>query len=600
MFPHTSKGRIETRYAWGVTRILLGLACLAGLCLQNTIAKERPHKTEPIAAASGGQINFPASLIPKIPPSMPTVKLTAQAPPESFLRETLGKVGVKTESIKPLSHTKLMGERNVPKELVGVTEKNHVHAYWHQQTGEVEIFPEFGKLTPEKFEGKGDAHLGKAVMVAKGVFARPDIIPHDATKFTLGEARAIVGSTAQRASGSGKPTVSTPQIYLTYVPVFRTVNGMNVVGTGSRAAVAVGNEGNIHGMVLHWKAGTLSTEAREGRTAAQVHAELKKLLEPLAKEGDVEVLSVEIAYYDGNGDSMLPVYRTISRVHPHALPEGSPELLKTDDYFVTYLAYGGGQLPGALVQGSGPQPTRVPKDRAAVSSGEVPAGDPTVGRYVVQNAPAPPNESAGFVAEANGFWTGLQSSILAPFFTNAQYYWDSPAMFTTQEASYVNSVNIALTEAHGAPWWFSTQSDCCDAVTINTIPASQGYGGFNHGQLDFWIIHSCAVVPSPQEKSDWAGPWWNVFQGLHAVMGAHTAMYFDGGAVNQPFGQNIGNGAAVVPAWFNAMLSYNSPTNEPPVDRPSAVYVCGFENDSALDIAPLPPPNCLTVLYQPD
>lgn len=596
MCAQTPTGKNKNRTTWGVARILLGLACIAGLSWQNNMAQEPSNRM----TMSGGRVSFPASLIPKIPSSLPTIKLTAQARPESFLRETLGKIGVNLETIQPLSHTSLLATKTAPEQLIGVVKQDHLHAYWHQQTGEAEIFPDFEILKPEKFVGRRDLDLERAVTLAKEVFARPDILPKDVSQYTLGEARPVVGSTARRTAASREPAVSGQRLYLTYVPVQRTINGLKVYGTGSRAAIAVGTDGNIQGLVLHWKVASLSTRVHEERTAAQVHAALTKLVEPMARDSDVEVLSVEIAYYDDNGDSMLPVYRAISRLHPHASPRAPAALLHNNDYVATYVAYGNGRLPAALVPGSGPSPTEMPKGRAALRRPEAPAGDPTVGMYVVQNAPPPPNESSGFVAESNGFWSGLQSSSGASQFSLPQYYWDSPALFTTDEAYFINNVNVALTEAHGAPWSFTTQSNCCDVVNINAIPASQGYGAANHGKLDYWIIHSCSVIPSAEDNSAWYTPWWNVFQGLHAVMGSRTEMYFDGGAVNQPFGKSIGNGASVISAWFNATLSYYPGSNQPPMDRPSAITVCGHEPDSAFNTSALPAPNCLTNYWQPN
>jgi hypothetical protein len=602
MYPFTLQNRNHRPYGSRITRILLGLACLSGLFLQNSLAQEHsakpPEKQNP--KASGGGIHFPASLIPKIPASLPTVKLTSQAPPEDFLRDTLGKIGVNLDTIQPLSHTSLLATKNAPEQFVGVAEQDHLHAYWHRETGEIELFPEFEKLHPEKFLGKQDPHLRRAVSLAREVFARPEILPKDVTQYTIGAARPIVGSTAKRESNAREPKVSERQLYLTYVPVFRSVKGFRVYGTGSRAAIAVDNAGNINAFVKRWKAGSFSTDLREKRTPAEVHAALTKLLEPMTTDSDVEVLSVELAYYDGNRDSMLPVIRAISRLHPHARSGASPKLLKNDDFIATYVAYGDSRLPDELVPGSGPSPKEMPKNRGALPQAEVPAGDPAVGMYVVRDAPSGTNPSSGFVAESNGFWSGLQSSNGHSQFTLAQYYWAVPALYTNDEASFVNDVNIALTEAHGAPWLFTTESDCCDTVDINGIPASEGYGAANRGKLDYWIIHSCSVVPSAEDNSAWWTPWFKVFQGLHAVMGSRTEMYFDGGAVNQPFGENIGNGASVISAWFNATLSYYSASTQPPMDRPSAVTVCGHEPDTAFNTNALPAPNCLTNYWQPN
>jgi len=583
---------------------LLGLASFLGLSLQIAYSQvNKPTLSQVnMRAASGGQVNFPVSMIPKIPATLPTVKLTAQAPPEAFLRETLSRKGVDLKLIQPLSRTPLLSTRTAPAQLVGVVEENTLHAYWNQQTGEAEILPQIEKIRGIRFAGAGDAHLAQAVTLARQTFARADFFPNDATKFTVGEARPLVGSTAEQNAAGGAPKISETQLFLTYVPVTRTVQGYSVFGSGSRAAIAVGPEGNIQGVVRRWKMGNLSANLTERRTAAQIHDEIVKRLTPLTSNSDVSVQGVEIAYYDNGGDTMIPVIRATVKLHPHASPGANAAVMASDDWLAIYLAYGGGSLPAELTPGAGPQPGAAPKQNASIEHAEVAEGDPIVGMYVVRDAPAASSgsgESAGFVAESNGFWSGLESSSGAHQFTLAQYYWAIPQLYTTWEASYVNNVNIALTEAHGANWLFTTESNCCDVVNIATIPASEGYGAANHGKLDYWIIHSCDVVPSAADVTNWYGAWWNIFKGLHAVMGARTSMMFDGGAVNKQVGQSIGNGAGVVPSWFNATMSYAHSQNSS-LDRPSAVMVCGHWGDTAYNTTALPAATCLQNFWQPN
>ncbi len=238
-----------------------------------------------------------------------------------------------------------------------------------------------------------------------------------------------------------------------------------------------------------------------------------------------------------------------------------------------------------------------------------------MGRYVVKDS------SWGFVDEANGFWNGLSFPFFwlgNPPFTDSQYYWADDWMYTSDEADFVNSVNVALTEAHGDWWSFTTESNCCEAVDLTTLPASQGYGAANHGNLAYWFIHSCEVVPSAadapcaSDSRPWWTPWWNVFQGLHSVVGARTPMMFDGGAVNFSTGIDMQLGTPMIWAWFNNLNSYESNAgnpvtgeaahcgNFPPMDRPSTISVCGHENDTIYDLDPLPPAGCLINFWQPD
>jgi hypothetical protein len=580
-------GRI---FGFDVRRTALAFICVAGLLTGNVLAQE-PVEKRSITVTPGriivGKIDFPVDLIPKIPSSLRIVKLTSQAPPEAFLHKTLGKIGVEMRAIQPLAHAPHLASKGVSESLMGIVEHEQVHAYWDNQTGEAEIFPRFDKLRGERFKRQGDPHLVQAVSLAREVFSRPEILPHDVTQFTVGDAHAVLGATAQRDANAG----SEQQVYLTYVPVFRTVNGYKVYGIGSRAVIAMANDGAIQGFLRRWKPGMFVGEVRETRTPAQVRAALIEMLRPTAKNADVQVLASEIAYYDSNEDSILPVYRVYVRVHPHSARAG--QRLLSDELIARYMAFGNGRLPARLVQRPGPVPgTATAAPASKPEQRETPGGDPTVGRYVVRDS------DWGFVDEANAFWNGLTTYGGSALFTNSQYYWAEPWMYTTYESSFMNSVNVALTEAHGSNWWFSTESNCCDPVEINNIPASQGYGAANGGHLAYWIIHSCAVIPSAEDNAAWWTPWFKVFQGLHSVVGSRTDMFFDSGAVNYPFGQNLRLGAPVVSAWFNATLSYYS--GQPPVDRPSTISFCGHENDSVYNTASLPAAGCLINFWQPN
>ncbi|WP_158822082.1 DUF6345 domain-containing protein [Granulicella sp. S156] len=581
--------------------VLLGAKILAGLVFLGPVffaVSQTPTPRKPalpgIARTTGGKVIFPAALIPTVPSSLQVVKLTVQPPPETFLRASLAKTGVKADDIQPLAHSALPELKAAPETSVGLVQEDRLIASWDTQTGESQILPQLDKLPAVTYAGAKDEHLTQALTLARQIFASSEILPRDVTQYTLGVPRPVVGSTAQLVSSGGKPTVSDVKLYLTYVAVSRTVSGYKVYGTGSHAAVAIGTDGSLYGLVNRWKAGSFASTLTERRSKAQIQAALLAVLKPLTSNSNVEVISVEVAYVDDNLAAMTPVYRVVSRLHPLPSAGANPQLLQSTDYVATYMAYGNGQLPAELVPGSGPAPSSAPANHSALDQAVVPAGDPTVGRYVVRDA------QSGFVSEANGFWDGLQSSHNAGQFTNSQYYWAEPFIYTTDEQSFVNNVNVALTEAHGAPWLFTTESNCCDVVNINDIPATEGYGAANHGKLDYWIIHSCEVVPSAEDNAEWWTPWFKVFQGLHAVMGSRTDMLFDGGAVNQPFGQNIGNGASVVSAWFNATLSYYPASEQPPTDRPSAVTVCGHEPDTVFNTAALPAASCLTNYWQPN
>ncbi len=611
------------------------LSSLAVVLLAATmpvIAQQPPNQTEMKMPAMqmSGKIDFPISLVPKIPNSLPILKLTAQAPPVEFLKDTLSKIGIREEAIQPLSKTPALAERGMSAQLIGVAEQEHIRAYWHEQTGEAEISPQYEQLRTERFDPAHNPHLEAAATLARLIFARTDILPKDATTYTLGEVIPLVGSTARKGD-NGAVTTSEPALYLSYVPVYRRVEGYPVYGTGSRAVVGVDNAGLIQAFSLHWRAGSLSGEAREKRTAEQVYDALKAVVEPLTRIGDVSVQSVGIGYYDDDESAQMgPAYRLIARVHTNPSSGATAGKLGDDDFIVLYAPYGDVALPPTLDREGGAQPETAAKKLRGDMPMEkmVPPGDPTVGRYVVRN------DDPGWVNDANSFWSGLTSSGGGSLFTNSQYYWAEPFEFTTDASSFEDNVQVGEVEAHGDWWFFTTYQDWGDGVNLDTNPApGGGYGQVNHGQLNYFILHGCEDVPSAAEapcpagmpttdNRPWYDPWFRIFQGMHTVVGYRTIMYIND-SVGGPFGKALRNGQSVLSAWSNALLTagdYQSkprliahcganpakklapgdacPSNSTPgclvMGEPSAVTVCGHSNDTIFDQGSLPAASCLT------
>lgn len=616
--------------AWGIhfadlkRSILLGvlvvwLASLSAIAQQGTAKKEIPSvepkqgELKQLELNRTGKVEFPANLVPQVQTSLPMIRLQPQKVPLKFMQDTLEKLGVKAEHIQPLSTLPHLSprERAVPQELKGAFEENRLRAYWHEQSGDAEIFPALTRQKPERFS-ESSPLVKRAAGVAAEVFARPEILEKDATQVVIGEPHPLLGVTAQRGA-SREPAASERMLYLTYVPVWRKVNGHQVYGPGSRALIAVGNDGSIQGFRRSWKAGAISGQIKESRSPQQVHSIILSQLEPMARNADVTVLSVEIAYYDNNVDSIVPAYRITARVHGLPRPAAGVEPSKkpvNDNFIVRYLPLGT-QAPAAFLkpiastESLPTTPRNAKEPRAGLA---VPEGDPTVGRYVVRN------DDSNWVADANEFWDGLNIFFGGSLFTNSQYYWAYPWEFTGDESTFVNSVQVADNEVHGNWWYFTTYQNWGDGVDITSVPASQGYGTANHGSLDYWILHSCEVVPSAMDapcatdSRPWWTPWFNVFQGLHSVVGYRTIMYIDDDA-GGPFGVNLRFGVPVVSAWFNATVSAPDYASHPtqiahcgtalPMGKPSTVSVCGHQDDSVFNTSPLPPAGCLINFWQP-
>ncbi len=119
---------------------------------------------------------------------------------------------------------------------------------------------------------------------------------------------------------------------------------------------------------------------------------------------------------------------------------------------------------------------------------------------------------------------------------------------------------LRLRRAMGDWWLFTTLSNCCDVVDINTIPG--GYGASAGGNLCFGVIHSCEVVPATDDTPNWPNTWWNIFKGLHAVVGYRTIMYIHDN-VGKPFGENLAIGMPFVSSWLSAVHGTSAYVSNP-------------------------------------
>jgi hypothetical protein len=577
-------------------------ALLAILCAP-AWSQEKPTEQ---GAAAQAKIQLSQGQIPTPPPSLPVLRLTAQKPPTEFIQETLRHMDPKAEKLVPLSQIpEIAGkEGKFPEEFVGALSGGHLATYVNLRTGDAEIFP---SLAQKGASAEEEGRLSeRAEGVAREVFSRQDIVQKDATQFSVEKARPLYGESAEKGEAGGSVRSGNSEIYLAYVPLRRSVNNYFVYGPGSRATVAVGNDGSVQGFVRRWKTGAVSGEVRETRNKSEVAEAILTQLRPAAKRAEVEVLNIDIAYYDGNRQYLQPVYRFTARIHERIEDKDDKRKHVDDDFVIGYVPIGKALEPVPSLTAPPGAPPAMPKK--GTPSRKRP-DDPTVGRYVVRN------DDPNWVANANEFMGGLDTFFGNFFFTNKQYFWAEPFEFNTNEAIFINSVNIADNEVHGDWWLFSTLRNCCDLVDITAIPASEGYGAANHGSLDYWVLHSCEVVPSamdapcPSDSRPWWTPWFNVFQGLHTVVGYRTIMWIDDD-VTGPYAVALRFGAPVVSAWFNATTSaagyQGNPTfgahcgRTPPMGRPSTVSACGRQNDWVYDTSALPPANCLINFWQPN
>lgn len=545
-------------------------------------------------------------MIPHVPEEMPVLKLATVKVPEQYIQDVLKKATPTAGRLEKI-------EKSPDVHVAHYEDK--VIAYADVKNGHFEVSPLLDKLKSTVLKNE------QAAQVARTYFSREDILPKDDTRFVAGPASPLYGATFVRneTEGAGTEKPGNRGVYLYSVSALRYVGKYAVFGPGSRASISIGDKQMICGLSRRWKAGRIHRKIKPSLSPEQIAAAIKEQLEPLTARGDVTVHTVEVGYYDGNQDFIQPVYRFTATIH--SAPAKTEALQRNiDSHVIGYIPIEKGIEPVPILSAT-------PKVMPAMPTGEgvpplprapVKPGDPTVGRYVVRN------DNPGWVTDANEFWNGLTafSWLFGPKFTNAQYYWAYPWEYTTSKNYFVNNVNVALAEGHGDWWLFTTLSNCCDIVDINTIPG--GYGTSAGGNLRFWAIHSCEVVPAPDDTANWANTWWNIFKGLHSVVGYRTIMWINDD-VGGPFGFNLALGMPFVSSWLSAVhnssayaddaamichgghwpgdiCNYTGPNTIfcKPMGRASAIAVCGHENDNIYNTQDVAQANCLIIFWYPD
>ena len=455
------------------------------------------------------------------------------------------------------------------------------------ESGESRIFPSLEALRP----GQGLAERARAT--AARILDEGALFPDDATTAVALRPATLMGSRRNRGGERSEPAE-----YLAYVRFQRRVDDVPVFGRGTRGLIAVAADDAVHGFAHRWRSAVGTDERIESRPREEIAKSIVAQLRTSEKTAEVKVDKVAVGYYDGGHDFLQPVYRFHATVVSR--PTKVHKVKPANRHVFGYVPLA--DPPEPLPKLGAKQKKRPGTAKAKAEPPQAPPpGDPTVGRYVVRN------DTDEWVISANEFLDGLQLArglFGGPIpITDSQYYWAEPRLFTSQKNSFVNSVNIALNEVHGNWWYFTTRDNADDGVSLSSIPSS-GYGAGGGGSLAYWIIHSCEVIPTQTDETTSFDVWWNIFNGLHAVVGYRTEMWIDDD-VTGPFGFYIGLGAPVVSGWLGEVAGNDSYDDgdtyhddnrniDEPMGRASAVAVCGHSDDTANDVASLGRPNCLT------
>jgi len=548
-----------------------------------------------LLSASAADIQFQQSLIPDIDIKLPIFSLGSPAiVPQDLLVEFINNTA---------PGVVLQGGNTDSNKTLYAHDGNRLVALFNQTTGEAKIFPTFSNLQPANSINT-DAALD--------YIKNEEIFPKDDTILGLTTGSGLFGSTHHNNT-----TPTSPKQYLAHVQIQRNVTVSNriypVCGPGSTASFGFAADGKVHSLAYQWKPAKLSGRTLQASPAVSIYQNILKQLESQAPTASVTVDSVDVCFYDSGVDYIQPVYRFTGSVFGG--PDNSTKPLTAG--IVGYIPIADSS-PEAIPDLNNPAQRPAPSSASSSNSSDpIQKRGPQIkiGRYIDRN------DTSQWYINSWNFLDALRASQDTVFnfnpvdFIDSQYLYITPAEVTTDKEYYINSVHIADIETHGGWNEFTTFERSPDypyIVHLSDIPSS-GYGPGAGGSLAYWILHSCEVIPTPEDfpnqpLSTAFAPWWPIFNGLHAVVGYRTEMTI-ADSVMPEFGSAIGAGAGFVSSWLMTVSNDRADYVPPVIDfdnfagfdqprgRAAAVAVCGHEDDVATDVENLGRPDCLTMWW---
>lgn len=517
-------------------------------------------------------ITFTSESPPELPSSLPQYQLVPTASPERFVADLVASEWPDSSGLAPYR----------TKQFVAAFSQGRMVAYVDRATGDAELFSDLANLPASGVDSAA------ALSVAQRLFKDPNIIPHDSSTYDTSEASLEANTESFDAPNANESAQAAG--VLTFVSLRRYVGTARypVFGIGSRALVAVDGSGRVKAFLRRWRtaklAGAISRKISPSAIRPRITAQLSPF-EPASTAINVE--HIGIGYYDGGGSKLQPVVYYLSTIQHRTDGAHRP----ASDHYVGYVPFGAPveRIPMTLPRESG---------GVASSAGTAPIGDPTVAIYVIRNAESAWHENA------DEFWSGIAESPNAVQFTRREQLDAQPSFFLREMNKHVNGANISVMEGHGGWWTFATLGKDADVVDVHDI-ARGGYGAVSGGNLAYWIIHACEVIPSQSDAQkavdgaqDAFSPWWPVFGGLREVLGYRTEMDLDDD-VERSFGLDIGRGGIALSSWFNQIASAPIYQAQPVCEsgnlnaqvtcgRGSAIVVAGHQDDAMLtDYLPL-------------
>jgi hypothetical protein len=155
----------------------------------------------------------------------------------------------------------------------------------------------------------------ESVEIAHKFLEENGLQPQDESQLKLAHVGGLRSSSLLDGKRSG-PVVD-KLVTLTYS---REINGIPVIGPGSKFIVHIGDRGKIIGIKKHWrelqkKAIPLSAKQLLNEDEAFFQAK-ESIATEFGKDADFELLHHQLAYYDNNGQYLQPVYTFQVKIHP--------------------------------------------------------------------------------------------------------------------------------------------------------------------------------------------------------------------------------------------------------------------------------------------
>ncbi len=530
--------RTSTPTSRRITQSLLLAATAVAFAGATSAQAATVHGSTAVAGnVSGTSITF-ATTVTMGHRALPLFRLARTTPPTAIISQTLTKGG-----LQPLSAE---GRRLVSRDAKGV-----LHGYADTVTGDAEIFPD---ITPSR----GLASRETAESVAASMFASSAVIPKDATTIRIGNETGVFGASASRGPAGSSIGRSGAQLLFTYVPAIRFANGLQVFGQGSQATVAVGTDGTVRGLVRRWETASVAGSVAPTTTARQLAQSIAAQVGPFARNARIIVNNVTPAYYDNNAAFLQPVYAFFATIHP--LHGGK------DDHVRGYVPFGKLAEPLPTVGGISSAAPAAPLSGHGQQGG-LGDGSPsqiTLGQYA--------NDDGTMQDMANAYLNGFDSVTpgkYGPPINRTQWYYATVCMYYSCANSYVNDVQIAYTSPHGDWWENTTNGNGAGFFYIDQIGTggNPAYGSTKSGRMVTWIMDSCENVPSYYDLQYTTGNgdnafnyWWQVFHGLHRVLGYRTEMLLGEDTMNYDIAQALAQGANAGSAYYNEVAAFSYPT----------------------------------------